>query len=54
MQVAAMNPKDEKELLKQAWIRDPEKTISNLIKETIGKLGENIKVRRVARFELGE
>jgi elongation factor Ts len=54
MQVAAMDPKNEKELLKQVWIRDPKKTVENLVKETVGKLGENIKVRRVVRFELGE
>jgi len=54
MQVAAMNPKNVKEFLKQPWIRDEKKTINSLVKETIGKTGENIVVKRIARFELGE
>lgn len=54
MQVAAMNPKNIKELLKQSWIRDEKRTINSLVKEVIGKTGENIVVRRIVRFELGE
>ncbi len=54
MQVAAMNPKNVKELLKQPWIRDEKTKIDSLVKEVIGKTGENIVVRRIARFELGE
>ncbi|OGV89989.1 translation elongation factor Ts [Microgenomates group bacterium RBG_19FT_COMBO_39_10] len=54
MQAAAMKPKNLKEFLKQAWIRDEKKTIDSLIKELISKTGENIVVNRVARFELGE
>ncbi|OGH17272.1 MAG: translation elongation factor Ts [Candidatus Levybacteria bacterium RIFCSPHIGHO2_02_FULL_40_18] len=54
MQVASMNPKDNPDLLKQEYIRDPSKTISDLIKETIAKLGENITVGRFSRFELGK
>ena len=53
MQVAAMNPKSVKDLLKQPWIRDEKRIIDSLVKETIGKTGENIVVRRIARFELG-
>jgi len=52
MQVSAMNPKDGKELLAQEYIRDPKLTIEDLIKEAIGKLGENIKVREFSRIEL--
>lgn len=44
MQIVSMNPKTTEELLKQAYIRDPKVTIENLIKETIAKVGENIKV----------
>lgn len=40
-------------LLSQPFIKDPNKTIKNLIDETIAKVGENIKVRRFARFEVG-
>ncbi|MBI3913756.1 MAG: elongation factor Ts [Chloroflexi bacterium] len=41
-------------LLNQAFIRDANTTIQDLVKATIAKLGENIVVRRFARFELGE
>ncbi len=41
-------------LLEQAYIRDEERTIEALVKEAITKTGENIIVRRFARFELGE
>jgi len=41
-------------LSEQAFIKDPKKTIGDLVKEAISKLGENIVVRRFARFELGE
>jgi elongation factor Ts len=54
LQVAAMAPKDVEELLKQPWIRDEKKTIGDLIKETIAKVGENIVVRRIFRCELGK
>jgi elongation factor Ts len=70
MQIAAMNPavvreeeldegaetgrEGEPVLLKQDYIRDPSKKISQLISETIGKTGENIQVKRFMRFELGE
>lgn len=41
-------------LLKQPFIRDESMTVQDLVQATIGKLGENIVVRRFARFELGE
>jgi elongation factor Ts len=40
-------------LLEQPFIKDPKLTIRDLIRERIGKLGENIVVRRFARFEVG-
>jgi len=40
-------------LLTQACIKDPSVTIQDLITETIGKVGENIRVSKIARFELG-
>jgi elongation factor Ts len=52
MQIAAMNPKDVAALLKQEYIRDGSVTIENLIKQTIGKLGENIVVKEFSRFEI--
>ncbi len=41
-------------LLEQSFIKDPNRTISQVITETIAKLGENISVRRFVRFQLGE
>ena len=41
-------------LLSQTYIRDARRTVGDLVQEAIGKLGENIVVRRVARFEVGE
>lgn len=52
MQVSAMNPKDVPSLLKQEYIRDNTMTIEDLIKQAIGKLGENIIVKSFARYEL--
>ena len=40
-------------LLSQPWIRDGKKTIADLVKEASAKVGENIVVRRFARFEIG-
>ena len=54
MQVAAMDPKDVEKLLKQDYIREAGKTIDQLVKETIAKVGENIVVKRLMRFELGK
>lgn len=52
MQVAATNPKNVKELLKQPWIRDEKRTIGDLVKELSGKTGENIVVKDFRRLEL--
>ena len=65
MQVAATDPAflsdappgvdpNEACLLSQPFIRDPHKTVQDIITETIAKVGENIRVRRFARFELGK
>ena len=40
-------------LLNQVFIKDSKRTIEDLVKEHVAKLGENIIVRRFARFELG-
>lgn len=53
LQIASMSPKDVDTLLKQEYIRDGSQTIDQLIKSTIGKLGENIVVKRFVRYELG-
>ncbi len=54
MQVAAMNPESVDQLLTQEYIRDSSQTIGDMVKATIGKIGENIVIKRIQRFELGE
>ena len=46
-------PENELPLLKQPFIRDEKRTVQELVHEAIGKLGENIIVRRFTRYELG-
>lgn len=41
-------------LLQQKFVKDPDKTIEALVKESIAKMGENISIKRFARFQLGE
>ncbi len=41
-------------LLEQPFVKDTEKSVSDLVKETIGSLGENIQIKRFTRFRLGE
>ena len=69
MQIAAMSPTyvDESDvpdgesadstqdcLMQQPFIRDPSMTVMDMVNETVGRLGENIRVRRFKRFSLGE
>ena len=41
-------------LLEQEFVKDPEKTIDDLRRELVGKIGENIEIRRFARFRVGD
>ena len=41
-------------LLDQSWVKDNDKTIEQVQQELIARIGENIKIRRFVRFELGE
>ena len=41
-------------LLEQPWVKDPDKSIQELLNEKIATIGENINIRRFARFERGE
>ena len=54
LQIASMNPKDTKALLSQEYIRDPKINIETLVKQVIGKVGENIRLVHFSRFQLGE
>ena len=51
LQVASMG---EKNIEKQEYIKDPSKKVSDLIKEVIAKTGENIRLGKVIRVELGK
>jgi elongation factor Ts len=69
MQIAAQNPRfvsedevpadavfednEQPVLLKQPFIKNPSQTIGQMVTDAVAKIGENIKVRRFARFELG-
>jgi elongation factor Ts len=46
--------REEVALMSQAYIRDESKTIEDLIMDKIASIGENIRVRRFQRWELGE
>ena len=41
-------------VMEQPFVKDPDKTISDLITESIAKIGENISIRRFTRYQLGE
>ena len=41
-------------LLDQPFVKEPEKTIDDLRREIVGKIGENIEIRRFARFRVGD
>jgi elongation factor Ts len=41
-------------LLEQPYIKDPDMTVNQLLQNLIAKIGENISIRRFARFEVGE
>ena len=44
----------ENVLLEQGFVKDPQKTIGDLLKEAISTMGENISIARFSRFQLGE
>ena len=52
MQIAAMNPGNKEELLKQVYIKDANLTIKDVIKTAIAKIGENIRIERFCRYEV--
>lgn len=41
-------------LMSQQYVKDPQKTIDDVLKETIGVIGENIQIKRFTRFQIGE
>ena len=52
MQIASMNPETVEELLAQAFIKDPSKTIEQCMQQAIATIGENMKVERFCRYEV--
>lgn len=52
MQIAAMNPKDVDELLKQPFIKDESRTVEDVLKGTIAEVRENINIERFTRYEI--
>ena len=54
MQAASVDAKNVEELLKTEYIREPGKTMNDLLKEAVLKFGENTKVSRMQKWNLGE
>ncbi len=54
MHIAASEQTDVDELLEQPYVKNPDQTVGDYVKENAAKLGENIVVRRFARLALGE
>jgi elongation factor Ts len=54
LQLASMEAKNAKSLLKQDFIKDSSKKVEELVKEVIAKTGENVQVGRIYRIELGK
>jgi elongation factor Ts len=41
-------------LLNQPYVRNPDITVTDLLNESIAKIGENITIKRFVRFQIGE
>lgn len=54
LQVVSMNPENVKALLDQEFVKDQSQTIKQILEGLIGKIGENIVIKRFSRYELGE
>lgn len=52
MQIAAMAPEDVEHLLEQPFIKDPERTVKDIVSEVISKVGENVQVGKFYRLEI--
>ena len=52
MHIAAMDPRDNEELMAQPFVKDQDITIKDLVTQYIAKLGENMKVERFVRFQI--
>ena len=54
LHIAACDPADVDKLLSQEFVKDPSRTVGDIVKDANAKLGENIVVRRFSRLALGE
>lgn len=54
LQIASMNPENNKELENQDFVKDTSKKVSELVKDVIAKTGENVKIGKFVRFEIGK
>jgi len=54
MHIAAMAPENVEALLKQPFVKEPSKSIQDLLNELVAKIGENTIVSRFVRFKVGE
>lgn len=52
MHIAAMNPENLEELLKQPYVKDESLTVDEFIKSSVAKFGENVQVAKFIRYEL--
>lgn len=50
--IAAMSPSSEEDLFAQPFVKNPEITVKDFLQESIGRIGENIKIDEFARFEI--
>lgn len=54
LHIASMNPADLDELMNQPFFNDDSTTVRQRLDQLVGKIGENIQIKRFARFALGE
>jgi elongation factor Ts len=54
MHIAASEPIEINELLEQPFVKNPDQTVADLVKDRAARLGENIVIRRFSRLALGE
>lgn len=52
MHIAAMNPENLEDLLKQPYVKDESLTVDEFIKSSVAKFGENVQVAKFVRYEL--
>jgi elongation factor Ts len=52
MQIAALDPPDLETLLSQNFVKEPSKTIADIVSEAIARIGENIKIARFVRYQI--